>query len=316
MAAVFLLACFLLLNALAWRHARAMLSFTAGGDRTASVTTLSFGQKAKVLLCGVTMPRPVNTRAPQDLGLTSQTVRFTTDDGLKLEGWLITPAEPRGTVLLFHGYSASRTTLLEQARTFDKIGFAALLVDFRGGGGSDGSTTTLGYLEARDVAATVEHARRRQLPRPLVLYGQSMGAAAALRSISSHEVCPDAVILESVFDRLLITVRDRFEPMGVPSFPSAELLVFWGGVQQGFSGFDHNPLDYARACTCPALVLHGADDRHTKLASGRAVFQNLAGIKEMVEFAGAGHVSLLEADAGQWTATVQRFLSNVAVRTE
>jgi dipeptidyl aminopeptidase/acylaminoacyl peptidase len=97
--------------------------------------------------------------------------------------------------------------------------------------------------------------------------------------------------------------------MGVPSFPAAELLVFWGGVQVGFWGFDHNPVEYARCCDCAALVLHGAEDRNAKLEEGRAIYENLSGRKEMVVFARAGHTSLLAADRGQWTEAVGQFLA-------
>src|SRR5262249_17867612 len=156
---------------------------------------------------------------------------------------------------------------------FHDLGFTALPIDFRGSGGSDGNTTTLGYQEARDVAAAVRYAQSRGLPAPLILYGQSMGAAAVFRSIPALGVEPDGVILESVFARMLGTVRNRFDLMGAPSFPAAELLVFWGGAQAGFSGFEHNPEEYATACTCPALVLHGAHDRRARLEEGEAVCQ-------------------------------------------
>lgn len=306
-----LLVCFLLLNFLAFQHARAMLTFHTGRARTPPPQALSFGQKVKVLLCGVSVPRPTNTRTPEEVGLTADTVRIPTDDGLNLEGWLLTPPKPRGTVVLFHGYAACRSTLLEQGRTIHDLGFAVFLLDFRGSGGSDGSATTLGYHEAHDVAAAVRLVRTLGLPRPLVLYGQSMGGAAVLRSIAALDVHPDAIVLESVFDRMLGTVRNRFSIMGVPSFPAAELLVFWGGVQAGFSGFAHNPIDYAPRVGCPALVLHGAEDRHATLADGRQLHAHLAGRKELVVFAGAGHTSLLEADRTRWTAVVAQFLTGL-----
>jgi alpha-beta hydrolase superfamily lysophospholipase len=307
-AALTLVICFALLNFLAYQHARAMLTFNAVAVRTQPPQSLSFGQKIKVLVCGVAIPRPTNAGSPKDLGLSSEGLRIATNDGLSLEGWLLVPPKPRGTVVLFHGYAGCRSGLLEQGCAFYKMGFAALLVDFRGSGGSDGCATTLGYHEAHDVAAAVRQVRTLGLPRPLVLYGQSMGGAAVLRSIAALGVRPDAVILESVFDRLLGSVRNRFALMGVPSFPAAEMLVFWGGVQVGFSGFDHNPVEYARSCDCAALVLHGADDRHATLEEGRAVYENLTGSKEMVVFAGAGHTSLLAANREQWTAAVGQFL--------
>jgi pimeloyl-ACP methyl ester carboxylesterase len=139
-----------------------------------------------------------------------------------------------------------------------------------------------------------------------------MGGAAVLRSIAVHGVSVDGIILESVFDRMLRTVRNRFGLMGVPSFPSAELLVFWGGMQTGFSCFEHNPVEYARACDCPALILHGAKDGNVKPVEGRALFDSLKGSKEMVVFPGAGHESLHAADPLQWRSVVGRFLAKQA----
>jgi hypothetical protein len=68
------------------------------------------------------------------------------------------------------------------------------------------------------------------------------------------------VILEAVFDTMLNTVRHRFHAMGIPAFPSAQLLVFWGGRQWGFDGFAHNPVQYAASLNCPSLFMHGAND--------------------------------------------------------
>jgi alpha-beta hydrolase superfamily lysophospholipase len=226
-----------------------------------------------------------------------------------LEGWLLAPPNPRGTVLLFHGYAASRSSLLEEGRAFYEMGFAAVLIDFRGSGGSDGNVTTLGYLEAHDVAAAIRQVRSRGLPGPLILYGQSMGGAAVLRSIAALYVKPDAIILESVFGRMLETVRNRFGLMGVPSFPGAELLIFWGSVQVGFPGFSHNPEEYARACECAALVLHGAEDRHARPEEGEAIYKNLRGNKELVVFSGVGHTSLYGVAPERWKEVVGQFLA-------
>jgi alpha-beta hydrolase superfamily lysophospholipase len=303
-----------MLNFLAYQHARAMLTYGRGGQRTPPPQELSTWQKVGVLLGGVTVPRPENTRSPQDLGLTSETVRFPNEDGAVVEGWLVTPLHPRGTVLLFHGYAAARSSLLEEGRVFYELGFAVLLIDFCGSGGSDGNVTTLGYQEAKDVSAAVRYVQARGLPRPLVLYGQSMGGAAILRSIAALGVKPDGVILESVFGRMLGAVRNRFDAIGVPSFPGAELLVFWGSVQLGFSGFDHNPEEYAPACDCPALALHGAEDRHARPEGAEAIYKNLKGTKELVIFAEAGHTSLHKVAPQRWRDCVGQFLTKQLVR--
>jgi alpha-beta hydrolase superfamily lysophospholipase len=274
------------------------------------------------LACGVSVPRPENTRTPADVGLTFETFRLRRTDDVGLEGWRIPAARPgggapRGTALLFHGYEASRASLLGVARAFHELGYDAVLIDFRGGGGSDGNRTTLGYREAEDVAAAVRFVRVSNSAKgwsgPLVLYGQSMGGAAILRSIASLDVGADGVILDSTFDRMLGTVRNRFALMGVPAFPAAELLVFWGGRQGGFSGFAHDPAEYARACTSPALLQYGEEDRNATPTDGRAIYERLAGPKEFVAYPGVGHVSLLAADPARWKSSVARFLDSVSV---
>ena len=304
-----LLAAFLVLNVLAYRHAGSMLTYRANIARTPSPQSLSSWQKAKILVSGIAVPRPENDRLPADVGLVAESVHFIADDGVRLESWLITPPDPRGTVLLFPGYTAARSSLLSEARAFHDLGYAALIVDFRGTGGSDGSVNSLGYHEANNVAAAARYARDRSLPGPLVLYGQSMGGAAVLRAVAILGVRPDAVIVESVFGRLIEAARDRFALMGIPSFPSAELLVFWGGVRAGLPGFAHNPADYARSCTCPTLVLHGAEDRHARLEEAQAIHNGLAGKKKLVVIPDAEHTSLLAVAPDRWRVAVAGFLA-------
>jgi alpha-beta hydrolase superfamily lysophospholipase len=303
-----LLLAFLLLNVLTYQHARAMLTFRADVNRTPTPEALSALDKLTVLTCGVTIPRPENTRSPKDFGMPFETLSFASADGTQLEGWLLTPPNPKGTIAFFHGYAACRATLLDEAKAVHTLGFVALLIDFRGSGGSEGSSTSLGFYEAEDVVATVKLVRERQLPTPLILYGQSMGGAAVLRTLATQDVLPDGVILESVFGRMLETVRNRFALMGVPAFPGAELLVFWGGAQLGYSGFSHNPEEYARSCQCPTLLLHGSEDRHARLEEAKAILENLAGEKELVVFEGAGHKSLASAAPAQWREAVETFL--------
>src|SRR5262249_1798820 len=98
------------------------------------------------------------------------------------------------------------------------LGYSTFLVDFRGSGGSGGNVTTIGVSEAEDVASAWEYARKLTPGQPVVLFGQSMGAAAVLRALSLRTAEPAAVVLECPFDRLLSTVENRFTSMGLPAF--------------------------------------------------------------------------------------------------
>lgn len=291
-------------NAVAYMHAYRMTHFQSAGERTGSVQELSLLDRAAVLLTGVSLPRPVNTRTPGDGGFCFETLTISSTGGVTLEAWHVPAVEPRGVVALFHGYASAKSALLDEAAAFRELGFGALMVDFRGSGGSTGNETTIGFEEAEDVAAAERVARELARGGPVVLFAQSMGAAAVLRAVATGMARPDALVLESPFDRMLTTVGHRFHLMGLPAFPAANLLVFWGGVQHGFDGFGHNPVDYARRVRCPTLLMQGARDPFVTPSEGRAVAEALAGPKRFELFDDAGHEPCLGADAGRWRALV------------
>jgi alpha-beta hydrolase superfamily lysophospholipase len=295
-----------LVNLLAFRHAWTMTHFAAPGSRTPPPEQLSAVGKLGVVLTGVRLPRPVNDRTPDADGLTYET--HTISGGpFPLEAWYVPHPQPRGTVLLFHGYAACKSTLLPEAKAFHDLGFACLLIDFPGSGGSGGDDTTIGYREAEDVVRTADFARLRW-PGRLILFGQSMGAAAVLRAVAVHGIRADALVLECPFDRLLTTVEARFRAMRLPTFPGARLLTFWGGVQHGFDPFAHNPVDYARSVTCPALLLHAANDPRVAVSEAEAICANLAGPKRLHVFAGLGHQSFAAVRPEEWKEEVADFL--------
>ncbi|HZU36188.1 MAG TPA: alpha/beta fold hydrolase [Gemmataceae bacterium] len=302
---------FVLLNILAFTQARAMTHFTREGKRTRRPESLSLAQKLWVLATGVGIPRPANERTPESLGLPFTCQRFQSTDGTNLEGWLIPRAQAKGIVLLFHGYASCKACLLGEARAFHDWGYTCFLVDFRGSGGSNGMVTTVGVEEAGDVAAAVQFVQAQWPGQPIILYGQSMGSAAILRAIRVHGVRPAAVVLECPFDRLLATVENRFHAMGLPSFPAAALIVFWGGVQHGFNGFRHNPAEYARATICPTLLLYGENDQRVTQQQAASVFENLGGEKERHMFPGLGHEDYLATCPAFWKQWVGDFLRRV-----
>lgn len=307
----------LLLNVSAFLHAYAMTHYVQGGQRTDKPEALSPLEKAKVLLVGVRIPRPVCDASPSDIGLEHEVHRLVAVDGTECEGWSIAAHDSKGLCLLFPGYAEAKSGLLDEARVLCESGYDCFLVDFRGCGNSSGSSTAVGYLEAAEVAAAVGYARQNlSADGPLFLYGRSMGSAAVLRAIAELDVDVDGIILESPFDRLLSTVENRFAAMGLPAFPSARLLIFWGGVQRGFWAFSHNPADYAKQVRCPVLLLYGTADPRVTLDQVQSVFNNLGGEKRLMPIAGAGHESLLNAAPQLWEEGMARFLQEHARRDQ
>ena len=137
------------------------------------------------------------------------------------------------------------------------LGYNVLLVDQAGNGNSAGFRTTVGYREADDVVAVVRYLRTQRPTDSLILYGVSMGAVAILRTEAEPSVHPTANILECPYGNMCQTAYNRFASMHVLGFPMADLLVFWGGVQNGFWAFCLNTEHYATQIHTPTLPALG-----------------------------------------------------------
>jgi uncharacterized protein len=259
------------------------------------------------------LSRPINSKFPSEVGLDYKTERIAINPSEWLEAWSIPVQQPsKGTILLFPGNGGTKgKQLLAPAQVFHALGYDALLIDFRGVGGSSGNTTTLGVKEAKDVAVAVRHVQQLSLKQPMILYGVSMGSAAILKAIAQEGITPDAVILELPFARLLDAVRSRLHDRRLPTFAIAELVVFWGSIQHGFNGFSHNPVTYASKVNCPTLLLQGKYDKWTTSAELNEILQNLGGAGQLVIFPTAGHDLLVTVDKDFWSSRVQKFLEAI-----
>jgi uncharacterized protein len=311
------------IQVIAYRHAGAMVQFVPGARRSGSPESLSLSEKLSMLVSGVTLPRPVNRRDPASLGFRYQTRTVTAADGTPLEVWQLpatqeasTGDNPPPVVLMFHGYISCKADLLPVAAEFHAMGFEVWMVDFRGSGGSGGMTTSIGFHEAEDVIAVDRESGALFPDRPRVLFGSSMGAAAILRAASLGRIDAHALILECPFDRLLTTVANRCTLMGLPQFPIAHSLVFWGGFQLGFDGFAHNPEDYAARVRIPTLHLHGGGDTRVRLEEAERIRDRLGSHGTWVLFPELGHQSYAVAAPGPWRLAVQGFLDRHLAQSE
>ena len=301
---------FLVGNFFTWRHARAMFRYdTEATARTASAEKLSGWDKAWVLLNGVTLPKPQNGFDPAKRGFEFETHRFANSRGDELESWLIS-GDSDTLILFFHGYSAAKADLLGMADIVHPAGHSCVFVDFFGSGGSSGSMSSFGYLEAGDVAAAVTHYRAKFPDHKIVLFGISMGGAAVMRACSEMGVEADGIVVESTFPHFRETVAKRFELMNLPSFPAADLLLFWGGIDLGINPREHNPIDYAKKIEIPTLVMTGKRDHRVPVENVAKMAANLPQLHEYRVF-DAGHRPFCETNCEEWSQLMLEFIDSL-----
>ncbi len=301
-----LLALFVLLNVLAAIHAYQFTHFSAAAaKRSSDPLEMSVGEKAKTLLLGVNNPRPVNVQLPDT---SYEHVIIASPDSLAC--WWIKVPDARGTVILFHGYAGEKSSLLARAKAFRRLGYHTLLVDFTGAGGSAGNSTSIGFFEAGQVAACMRFVQSKNSD-PIVLFGTSMGAAAILKAVGEYRLDPSGIVLECPFGSMYKTVAARFKLMGAPTFPMAGLLVFWGGVINGFWAFGHNPAEYAYQVKCPTLLMYGSKDNRVSREEIDSIFNHLAGKKMLKLYEEAGHDLFPSSLRQRWQADVATFLQTL-----
>lgn len=299
---------FILMNAIACLHAYKFTHFdTSTKDKTKDAKSLSFGQKLKTLFVGIDNPRP-ETKILPDIAF--ETVQLKSNK--TIECWLIKKDSAKGSVILFHGYGGEKSSMLDKANIFFTLGYNTLLVDFMGSGGSEGNQTTIGFFEAQQVKTAFDFLKARG-ENNIILFGTSLGAVAIMKAQKDYALNASAIILECPFGTMLETVQARFSSMNVPGFPMAHLLVFWGGVQNGFNAFSHNPVNYAKNITCPVLLLSGEKDERVSMNEIKRIYNNLKGVKKLGTYPLAGHENYLKKYKNEWEHDISSFISDVAV---
>jgi fermentation-respiration switch protein FrsA (DUF1100 family) len=223
----------------------------------------------------------------------AEEVTFATADGLRLGGWFVpghgpvdSPGHPRAglgaappAVLVCNGNGGNRSMRAPLAAALARMGLHVLLFDYRGYGGNPGRPTEEGL--AADARAALDHlAGRPEVdPARVVYFGESLGAAVALRLAAERP--PAALVLRSPFASLAevgrlhypllpvsLLLRDRYDSAANAGRLAAPLLVVAGGRDRVIPA-DHSRRLFAAAPQPKRLaVLDGADHNDLDLLAG------------------------------------------------
>lgn len=205
---------------------------------------------------------------PASFGLSFDDVALLSSDKVLIKGWWVGASEPKGTVVMVHGLNRSRIEMVRRVRFVHDAGWNAELIDLRHHGESGGTATTFGAKEKQDVEAAVDYARDRS-PGPVVLWGVSLGGASVVLA-AADDFRVAGVICDSSYRSLADTVRHHLQLFRgwrwwlrlVPSWPVADLTIYWIGRR---GGFDPARVDIRAAAALlegrPALFVANSDDR-------------------------------------------------------
>ena len=232
------------------------------------------------------------TVTPRAVGLDFEEVRLAAD-GETLHGWWVPANAARGAVLVLHGNAGNISHRLEYLTMFNRLGYATLIVDYRGYGRSSGTPSEDGTY--RDGEAAWRHLTeiRKFAPRDIVLFGESLGGGVATWLALQHP--PRALVLASTFTSA--------PDLGAQVYPW--LPVRW------LARIEYNNLERIPRITAPVLIAHSKGDDIIPFSHGRALFDAAREPKQFLELRG-GHNDGFIFAREEWVREVGAFLERVS----
>lgn len=240
-------------------------------------------------------------------------VSFSASDGVRLVGTYLDADEPRGTVILVHGFKNTRADMLDHAAFLHAAGYAVLLYDSRGCGAS-GGTFGVGATEDRDIIGAVSYVKAAHpvAARRVAVLGVSLGAGDAILA-GAEDPSIDAVIADSSWADEHVQLERMHTlaagPVAIPLLPYEPALV---DALVGARLEDARPRDaVARIAPRALLLIRSADDENatTTAADTDALFTAARAPKELWIAPRGGHAGALAAQQDEYVRRVLAFLA-------
>jgi abhydrolase domain-containing protein 13 len=247
---------------------------------------------------------------PSRFGITNaESIELPTPDGETLHAYLLRPSNTSLsksiTMLLFHGNAGNIGHRLPIGKVLaDSLGCSVLMLEYRGYGKSTGTPDEDGLTI--DAQTGLDYIRQRSdlMDSKLVIYGQSLGGAVAIKLVAANQHHGDiaGVILENTF----VSIR-KLIPV---AFPPAKYLARL--CHQYWASEDTLPKITAKI---PILFLSGLKDEIVPAEMMRTLY-DICKVETKIwrAFENGSHNATV-AEPGYFDAIWEFLLQEVQVRT-
>lgn len=243
----------------------------------------------------------------------TQDIYVTSKDGLQLHGYWIPADNPRGTILLAHGYRS--TMLVDFGIAFPfyhALGMNILVPHQRAHGKSEGKYITFGVKESGDMACWIEYHNKTFGEYQMVLSGLSMGASTVLyladQELPKNVKC---IIADcgftspwSILDRVYRSV------IHLPSGLSLWAANLFAWLFAGFSLKEKDSRTVLKRAKLPVFLIHGLADDFVPSYMSQQGYDACTGRKKLLMVEGAGHGVSFLVDKTTYTAQIISFLED------
>ncbi len=194
--------------------------------------------------------------APASFNMEYENVTFETSDGLKLKGWFIPGNKSSNAIIVMHGYPTNKADVLPFSMFLLKK-FNVLLFDFRSFGESEGSYTTAGYKEVKDLDAAVEYLKNRKDAKNIGALGFSLGGSVAIMS-KNDDI--KAIVADSAYSNLNNMIEAMYRNFLFFKYPFVQLTGIYSKIFFGMDPKNVSPENAIKDINKPVLIIHGKKD--------------------------------------------------------
>ncbi len=242
----------------------------------------------------------------------AQEVSVISEDGLTLRGMWVPAEEPRGTMLLVHGYHSCILADFGPAMDFyHNMGMNMLLPFQRSHGKSEGKYITFGVKESRDMLRWIDFHNRTYGHQPMLLSGLSMGASTVM--FMAEERLPEnvkGIIADCGFTSPKEIVSSVFrKTTHLPAIPTIWAADLFARVFAGFSLYEKNTCRSLAKSRLPILMVHGTQDTYVPCEMTKKTYAQCTGNKQLLLVEGATHGVSFLYDKKRYTGAIIDFLN-------
>lgn len=232
-------------------------------------------------------------------------------DGLKLSGTWLSTDNPKGTIILAHGYRSCK--LVEFSMVLDfyhSYGLNILLPDQRAHGKSEGKLITFGVKESQDMKGWIHWVNEHCGDLPVILSGLSMGASTMLY-LADQDLPANVkgIIADCGFTSPWEIISCVFrKATHLPADPSLWIAEGFARALGGFSLRQRDTRKILQNNKLPLLIVHGTEDSFVPCEMTRQGYEACIGDKEMFLVEGAEHGLSFMKDSVRYKEKVCAFL--------
>ena len=252
-----------------------------------------------------------------------QPVTVTSEDGLKLHGWLFdadnaSPA-PHLYAICMHGYTGQPSEMAKYAHRFARLGFTVLVPAQRAHELSEGRYVGMGWLERRDLMCWVRLIVDADSEARILLDGISMGAATVMMTLGEPDLPRNVTAAiedcgySSVWDQFLFNAKGMYHlPRRWLALPVVACMSAICKHVAGYGFREASSVASLRRTTIPVLFIHGGADTFVDPAFLDRNIAACASIdRERLLVPGASHALSASTDPVRYWKRVTGFVTRV-----